>query len=379
MPIQDANSIALKAVQAAGDGGGVVLNFTPPEALKILQAAQQQGLQDRVKWGCSTPCNTDFLAEALGTRVGRQAGRQRRAQPDHRRRARQQRSTGQVREAVRAATSRSAASARWASSRPHRHRALLELNGDYTPGGRQRGDPRTIKNFKTDILCKPWYFGDAPFHIPNNVDRTVTPKDGVMVGKEECFPISDVDPADRSRCAAIEQAKARQPDAAVRRRSSMPELGRVPAVHRHRPGSRAACMPSRESGWWCSTGPTGVLNLAFGAVGRDGRADRVGADQQRSGSPEARRTSFASCSAAVVTLLYGLLFGPPLASRDPLVKATATLGLALILLGTMSWIWSDKARSMILPTSNENFMVGDVLRELHAGDRVRVRAWSSRS
>ena len=66
VPIQDANSAALKAVQAAGDDGGVVLNFTPPEALKILQAAQQQGLQDRVKWGCSTPCNTDFLAEALG-------------------------------------------------------------------------------------------------------------------------------------------------------------------------------------------------------------------------------------------------------------------------------------------------------------------------
>ena len=27
----------------------------------------------------------------------------------------------------------------------------------------------------------------------------------------------------------------------------------------------------------------------------------------------------------------------------------------------MSWIWSDKARSMILPTSNENFKVSDVL------------------
>src|SRR5581483_1773702 len=66
-PIQDANSVALKVVQAAGNGGGVVLNFTPPEALKILQAAQQQGLQDRVKWACSTPCNTDFLADALGS------------------------------------------------------------------------------------------------------------------------------------------------------------------------------------------------------------------------------------------------------------------------------------------------------------------------
>ena len=66
VPIQDANSAALKAVQAAGEGGGVILNFTPPEALKILQAAQQQGLQERVKWSCSTPCNTDFVAKALG-------------------------------------------------------------------------------------------------------------------------------------------------------------------------------------------------------------------------------------------------------------------------------------------------------------------------
>jgi branched-chain amino acid transport system permease protein len=63
----------------------------------------------------------------------------------------------------------------------------------------------------------------------------------------------------------------------------------------------------------------------------------------------------------VVTLAYGLAFGPPLAGRDPLVKATATLGLALILLGAMSWIWSDKARSMVLPTSTESFQVGDVL------------------
>ena len=45
----------------------MVLNFTPPEALVILQAAQKLGLEDRVKsWGCSTPCDTDFLAKALG-------------------------------------------------------------------------------------------------------------------------------------------------------------------------------------------------------------------------------------------------------------------------------------------------------------------------
>ena len=33
----------------------------------ILQAAQKLGVENRVKgWGCSTPCNTDFLAKALG-------------------------------------------------------------------------------------------------------------------------------------------------------------------------------------------------------------------------------------------------------------------------------------------------------------------------
>src|SRR5438067_11874248 len=67
VPINDANSVALNLVNKAGPNGWVVLNFTPPEALAILQAAQKLGLEDRVKgWGCSTPCDTDFLAKALG-------------------------------------------------------------------------------------------------------------------------------------------------------------------------------------------------------------------------------------------------------------------------------------------------------------------------
>ena len=56
-----------------------------------------------------------------------------------------------------------------------------------------------------------------------------------------------------------------------------------------------------------------------------------------------------------------MFFGPPLSGRDPLVKATATLGLALILLGVMDLVWSDKARSMVLPSSNHGFEVSNVL------------------
>ena len=69
VPISNADSVAIKEVDDAGPDGAVVLNFTPPEALVILQAAQKLGLEDKVKlWGCSTPCNTDFLASSLGAK-----------------------------------------------------------------------------------------------------------------------------------------------------------------------------------------------------------------------------------------------------------------------------------------------------------------------
>src|ERR1019366_4847991 len=54
LPIANGASVATKEVQDAGSGGGVELNFTPPEALVILQAAQTLGLENKVKWACTT-------------------------------------------------------------------------------------------------------------------------------------------------------------------------------------------------------------------------------------------------------------------------------------------------------------------------------------
>ena len=104
---------------------------------------------------------------------------------------------------------------------------------------------------------------------------------------------------------------------------------------------------------------TGVLNLAFGAVGAMGA---LLAWQLINVNGWAQGPAFLVCVlfGGAITLLYGVLFGPPLSGRDPLVKATATLGLALILLGIMDLVWSDKARSMILPTSNHGFEVSAV-------------------
>jgi pyruvate/2-oxoglutarate/acetoin dehydrogenase E1 component/ABC-type branched-subunit amino acid transport system substrate-binding protein len=202
VPIQDANSVALKLVQAAGDGGGVVLNFTPPEALKILQAAQQQGLQDRVKWACSTPCNTDFLSDALGSEwenklfVNAELNVTDADGPDTK-------LYNQVREQYGKDIPLGSFSQMGFLIAKILTDRMLTIDGDITPESVNKAIVET-SDYKTDLLCKPWYYGKAPLHIPNNTDFTTTPKDGKMVLQEGCTPIPDSDP-DIAKVRAIEK------------------------------------------------------------------------------------------------------------------------------------------------------------------------------
>jgi branched-chain amino acid transport system permease protein len=62
--------------------------------------------------------------------------------------------------------------------------------------------------------------------------------------------------------------------------------------------------------------------------------------------------------ATALSLLFGFLAGPFLATVTTLTKATATLGLALILLGIMLFAWNDKARTLRLPTDTMGFTLG---------------------
>jgi branched-chain amino acid transport system permease protein len=101
---------------------------------------------------------------------------------------------------------------------------------------------------------------------------------------------------------------------------------------------------------------TGVLNLAYGAVGAFGAL--IAWSMIDGGLPEGAAYVVAVAFGGVVTLAYGMLVGPPLAGRDPLVKAVATLGFTLVLLGIMSWVYSYQAHSLILPTTDWGFELG---------------------
>jgi branched-chain amino acid transport system substrate-binding protein len=196
VPISDANSVAIKEVDDAGPNGAVVLNFTPPEALVILQAAQKLGLENRVKlWGCSTPCNTDFLAQSLGPKWNSKLFvNAELAPPD---------STN--------------------SASMSLYRAILKQYGSAVSGGvgsfSQMGFTeaeilvhalesvtsaytvqsvnaaiKSVSGFNTGQLCQLWSYGSYPMHIPNNEDWTVTPDNGKMTTAQGCTQISSVDP-----------------------------------------------------------------------------------------------------------------------------------------------------------------------------------------
>ncbi len=107
---------------------------------------------------------------------------------------------------------------------------------------------------------------------------------------------------------------------------------------------------------------TGVLYLAFGAVGAMGALIAWQLSVQNGWNDW---LAFAACVlfGGFVTLVYGMVFGPALAQRDPLVKATATLGLTLVLLGVMDLLWPSSggaSRALTVPTDNNTFQIGQI-------------------
>jgi branched-chain amino acid transport system substrate-binding protein len=213
VPINDANSVALDLVNKAGSGGWVVLNFTPPEALVILQGAQKLGLEDRVKgWGCSTPCNTDFLAKALGPKWNHKlfVNAELTSADDH---------NGpemQLYKAILGQYGKAVAGGLGSFSQmgyllgKFSVDALQTVKGSYTIASVNAAF-KNIKDEKTELLCQPWVYGDYPLHIPNNADFTTTPDNGKMVTAQQCFNISKADPQIAQYRAAAGTAPSTNP------------------------------------------------------------------------------------------------------------------------------------------------------------------------
>jgi branched-chain amino acid transport system substrate-binding protein len=205
VPINDPAGLAQRLVAEAGDGGGVVLDFTGPTVLPLLQAIEQQGLIDSVIWASSTPPNDPSLAAELSEAwngkflINAEFNVLDSGQPD-------QDHMNEVREQYASdVPSSSFAQMGYLAGRVATD-ALMGIEGDITKESVNEAF-RGVKNFVSDIWCAPWYFDSTTgSNVSNNIDLTVAPEDGNMVQVEDCFEIADLpnNPLEEIRAAEEE-------------------------------------------------------------------------------------------------------------------------------------------------------------------------------
>ncbi len=93
---------------------------------------------------------------------------------------------------------------------------------------------------------------------------------------------------------------------------------------------------------------TGFLNFAYGAIAAFSAmmAWQIG----NWGAPAPLAWIGAVLTGFVLSLSFGYALAPRLSHREPAIKAVATLGYLLILLGLMSVLWDHSLRRLELPT-----------------------------
>jgi branched-chain amino acid transport system substrate-binding protein len=208
VPISDADAVAQKEVDDAGPDGAIVLNFTPPEALLILQAAQKLNIEDNVKaWSCSTPCDTDFLSSTLGPKWNDKFfvnAELTPPDPTHT-------PTMNLYKAILAKYGKDVSGGIGSFSEMGfvdgeiLQHALESVKGAYTVKS-VNAAIEGVKNFNTGMECEPWTYGPYKLHIANHTDYTVTPDNGKMVIKQGCMAISSADPLMNAYYKALGQS-----------------------------------------------------------------------------------------------------------------------------------------------------------------------------
>ncbi len=197
-PIADPATEIRNAINKAGKGGAVVLNYTPPEGLALLKAAEEQGLIDEVIWGSSTPLNDNSVAATLGAawkgklNVNAELSGLDDPRPEM--------------ELYRQVSKEYNPDAPLGSFQQMGFmigRIIVKTLIDMDPA--DLDDPtavnaaiKGINNFNTHIVCKAWYFGGLPDgNVPNNTDYNVVPNgtDVMEIEKDwSCFDIAEVEP-----------------------------------------------------------------------------------------------------------------------------------------------------------------------------------------
>src|SRR6476659_5542079 len=193
LPVTDATSQLLQMYQFAGDGGGILIDFTPDTAPAFMKAASDNNLVSKIKWGSSTPIATTLMSSQFSpafdghlwidnefSNVDPKVG------PDSA--LMFQILSKYTKIAPQAFAQMGFLVGKFAVN------ALLSIKGPITARS-YNAAVIALKNQKSDILCKPYYVGKLPFHIPNNTNIIVDYKNKDVVVRTGCTNFAPVDRA----------------------------------------------------------------------------------------------------------------------------------------------------------------------------------------
>jgi branched-chain amino acid transport system substrate-binding protein len=194
LPVTDATSELLQMYQFVGDGGGIILDFTPDTAPAFMKAAEAQGIVDKVLWGSSTPIANTFMSGQFSptfdghlwidnefSNVDPKVG------PDSA-------LMFQVLKKYAPSIAPQAFAQMGYLDGMFAVKALMSVKGAITKTSYNIA-VKGLKDQKTDILCKPWYVGNLAYHIPNNTNIIVDYKNKNVVVRTGCTDFQAVDPA----------------------------------------------------------------------------------------------------------------------------------------------------------------------------------------
>ena len=194
LPVTDASSQLLQMYQFAGDGGGILIDFTPDTAPAFMTAAIAQGIVDKVMWGSSTPIANTFMAgqfspafdghlwidnefSNVDPKVGPDSALMFKVLAKY-----------APKIAPQAFAQMGYLDGKFAVN------ALMSVKGAITAKSYNIA-VKGLKDQKTDMLCKPWYVGNLAYHIPNNSNIIVDYKNKNVVVRSGCTDFQAVDPA----------------------------------------------------------------------------------------------------------------------------------------------------------------------------------------
>ena len=95
---------------------------------------------------------------------------------------------------------------------------------------------------------------------------------------------------------------------------------------------------------------SGVINFAYGALG--GLAAMVCWQVIDLDHPDWMGWVAGVGAATLLSWAYGRFVAPSLTHQDRIVRAMATLGFALMIMGIAQWYWGDDPRRLVLPTDS---------------------------